>query len=211
MQLIEKKSIYKYLPLHLALLIPIPGRFVYGFTIVLEHIILTLIGTLINSLINKLNLKELKTVIIMLTMISVTIFFRQILVVTYTEIALTLGYLIFLPPISLFLIQIIYSDLEEPLPVRLKTNLIQTAVFSLNSLLFFLFRDIAGFGTFTFYSGNHMFFEKVLFDSDNVGIFSFFATLPGVLVLAAMVLFFSLFIHEKMKIQKRVELQNDLH
>ena len=205
MQMIENNTFYKYLPLHIALLIPIPGRFVFGFTIVIEHLFLTLIGTLINSLINKLNLKELKTVIILITLVSGTIFFRQILVATYTEIALTLGYFIFMPAVSLFLIQIIYNDLEQPLLLRLKTNLIHTTVFSLYSLIFFLFRDIAGFGTFTFYSKNHMFSEKILFKADSVGIFSFFATLPGVLILAAALLITNLFIHEKFKMIKRAE------
>lgn len=207
----EKDIFYKYLPLHLALLIPIPGRFVFGITIVIEHLLLTLVGTLINSLINKLKLKELKTVIILLTMISATIFFRQILVVTYTEIALSLGLLIFLPPVSLFITQIIFSDLEKPLIRRLKTNSIQTAIFSLNTLIFFLFRDIAGYGTFTFFGKNHMFTEKILFDQTSVGIFSFFATLPGVLILAATLLFCNLYFHEKIKILRRMEKQNDLH
>jgi hypothetical protein len=205
MQVIEKNTFFKYLPLHLALLIPIPGRFVFGFTIIIENLILALVGTLINSLIKKLKLKEIRTVIILLTLFSTTIFFRQILVATYTEIALTLGFLIFLPPVSLSLIQIVYSDIEAPLPVRLKENLIQVAVFSFNALILFLFRDIAGYGTFTFYSKNHMFFEKVLFGPDSVGIFSFFATLPGVMILTSAVLFLDLYIHEKIKMVKRVE------
>ena len=205
MKFIEKNTFFKYLPLHLALLIPIPGRFVFGFTIVIENLLLTLVGTLINSLINKLKLRTLRTVILLITLFSTTIFFRQILVVTYTEIALTLGFFIFLPPVSLFLIQILYSDLKASLPIRLKENLIQSSFFSFNALLVFLFRDIAGYGTFTFFSKNHMFFEKVLFKSDSVGIFSFFATLPGAMILTDGILFCDLYIHEKIKIVKRVE------
>ncbi|MCR4580437.1 MAG: hypothetical protein K5681_08825 [Treponema sp.] len=211
MEINEKNTFYKYLPLNLALLIPFPGRFVYGLIIMLEMLLITLTGTLVNALVNKLKLKELKTVIILLTMIATTILFRQILVVTYTEIALTLGYLIYLPPVSLFLIQVIYSDLENPLAKRLKTNIIQTLLFSLNALFLFLFRDLAGFGTFTFFSKNHMIYEKVLFDSDTVGIFSFFATLPGVMIITACLLFLNIFTHEKIKILKRVEKQNDIY
>ena len=196
----EKDIFYKYLPLHLALLIPIPGRFVFGITIVIEHLLLTLVGTLINSLVNKLKLKELKTVIILLTMISATIFFRQILVVTYTEIALSLGLLIFLPPVSLFIIQIIFSDLEKPLIRRLKTNSIQTAIFSLNTLIFFLFRDIAGYGTFTFFGKNHRIFEKVILNPDKVGIFTFFASISGALVLTGLVIYLFMFIRNKARI-----------
>lgn len=197
MRMIERDLFFKYLPLHIVLIIPIPGRFVFGITIVLEHILLTLAGTLINSLVDTLRLKELKTVIIMLAIISASVLFRQILVVTYTEIALTLGYLIFLPAVSLFLIQIVYSDLENPLGVRLRENLIQTAVFSAGTLILFLFRDIAGYGTFTFYSKNHTFSEKILFERKSAGILSFFATLPGILLLVALILFASLRFHEK--------------
>ena len=202
---------YKYLPLHIAILIPIPGRFVFGLTLVIEELLLVLAGTLANSLINQLKLKELKTVILMMILISTTILFRQILVATYTEIALSLGFLIYLQPISLFIMQLIYKDIDQPLLSRLKTNILQALGFSFNALIFFIFRDIAGFGTFTFFSKNHMISEKVLFSSDQVGIFTFFASLPGVLVLSAALLLLNLYFHEKIKMIKRVERQNDLH
>ena len=211
MQLIEKNTLYKYMPLHLALLIPVQGRLVFGLTLVLEQLLLTVTGTLINSLVNKLKLEALRTVIILMTLVSTTILFRQILVLTYTEIALILGYMIFIPPISLFFMQVIYSDMGSPLAARLKANVIQTAVFSLLSLILFLFRDIAGYGTITYFSGNHMFSEKVLFAPHSVGIFSFFATIPGILVLGGALLFLLYFLHEKIKIVKRTEITNDLH
>lgn len=42
----KKRSIYVFLSTSLAMLIPAPGRFVYGFVLVLELLFLMLIGTL---------------------------------------------------------------------------------------------------------------------------------------------------------------------
>ena len=68
------------------------------------------------------------------------------------------------------------------------------------SLIFYLFRDIAGYGTFTFFGKNHRIYEKILFNPDNVGIFTFFATIPGALVLTSLIIYFFLFIRNKFRI-----------
>ena len=56
----KKYSNYLYLLSFLAIVIPTPGRFVFGFTICIELILLTVLGTLFNSLTNLLKIKETK-------------------------------------------------------------------------------------------------------------------------------------------------------
>ncbi len=195
----QKKS-FMYIASFLMLTIPATGRFVYGLTLVIELFFLELLGILINSLVSKLKFNEIRTYFVMFFMIAITILYRQILVLTYTEIALTLGFVLYIPPVSVYLTHTLFTDNEEPLVVRLKANLLSTVVFSLIILGFFLFRDVAGYGTFTFFGRNHRIFEKVLFNPDKIGIFTFFASIPGALILTSLIIYFIMFLRNKVRI-----------
>lgn len=189
-----------YIASFLALTIPTPGRFVLGFTLVMELLILEVLGVLLNSLVSKLKLNEIRTYFVMFFMIAITLLYQQILVLTYTEVALNLGFLLYLPPVSVFLAHTLFTDFEDPLPVRLKSTLLSTLFFSAMILMFFLFRDIAGYGTFTFFGKNHRIFEKVLFNPEKIGIFTFFASISGALVLTGLTIYLALFIRNKTRI-----------
>lgn len=185
----KNKSTYIFISAYLALLIPTPGRFVYGLTLMLELLLLTCVGLLINALINKLKLEKIRTVIFMTTMVSFTVLYRQIFIIWQTELALTLGYLFYLPAVSLFTIGLLYKENDKSMAQRAKYCFTNVSIFCLIGLLLFLFRDIAGYGTFTFFGANHMIYEKVLFVGNDTGIFTFFASIPGALVLAGVFLF----------------------
>lgn len=195
----QKKS-FMYIASFLALTIPTTGRFVYGFTLILELIILEALGVLLNSLVSKLKLNEIRTYFVMFFMIAITILYRQILVITYTEIALVLGFILYFPPVSVFLTHTLFTEYDEPLAEKMNRNLLATLVFSFFILLFFLFRDVAGYGTFTFFGRNHRVFEKIILNPENVGIFTFFASIPGALVLTSLTIYLFLFLRNKMRI-----------
>ena len=195
----QKKS-FMYIASFLALTIPTTGRFVYGFTLILELIILETLGVLLNSLVSKLKLNEIRTYFVMFFMIAITILYRQILVITYTEIALALGFILYFPPVSVFLTHTLFTEYDEPLAEKMNRNLLATLVFSFFILLFFLFRDVAGYGTFTFFGRNHRVFEKIILNPENVGIFTFFASIPGALVLTSLTIYLFLFLRNKMRI-----------
>lgn len=195
----QKKS-FMYIASFLALTIPCTGRFVFGCTLVIELFILEILGILLNSLVTKLKFNEIRTYFVMFFMIAITILYRQILVLTYTEIALSFGFLIYLPTVSVFLTHTLFTDFEEPLADRIKANLLSTLMFSISILFFFLFRDIAGYGTFTFFGRNHRIFEKVLFNPNKIGLFTFFASIPGALVLTGLVIYFVLILKNKVRI-----------
>ena len=133
----QKKS-FMYIASFLALTIPTTGRFVFGLTLVLELFILEIAGVLLNSLVTKLKLNKIRTYFVMFFMIAITILYRQILVITYTEVALILGFLIYFPPVTIFLTYTLFTDYEEPLALRFKNNLTATLIFSLFILVFFL-------------------------------------------------------------------------
>ena len=195
----QKKS-FMYIASFLALTIAPTGRFVFGLTLIIELVLLEILGILINSLVTKLKFEQIRTYFVMFFMIAITVLYRQILVLTYTEVALILGFYLYFPPVSVFLTHTLFTENEGPLEVRLKNNLLQTLVFSVIILSFYLFRDIAGYGTFTFFGKNHRIFEKVLFNPNKVGIFTFFATIPGALVLTGLIIYLFLFLKNKFRI-----------
>lgn len=201
-----KKSIFLYAPIFLAIILPTPGRFVFGFTLFLEMLFLTLVGTLINSLINKLDFQKMRSSIILITVVAATIFFRQLFVIICPEVALTLGFIMYLPPISLFLVGVLFKDTDKPVKTRLINNMILVGIFATLGLLFFLFRDLIGYGTFTFYGSNHQIFEKVIITSDNMAIFSFFASIPGALLLSGIFLYLVILIRKKIHIFRNAEI-----
>ena len=203
----SKNLMYIYITAYLALLIPTPGRFVYGVTLMLELILLILIGALSVSLVYKLKLQKISSLIIMSILISFTILYRSIFAILYSEIALVLGYIFYLPTISIFLLDNIFKNKDEILQVRLKKVIINVSVFSVIGLLFFLFRDIAGYGTFTFYGSRHKIYEKIILDTNKTGIFSFFASIPGALILAGLILFIYILFSRKFNILKNAEQQ----
>ena len=56
----KRRSVYLLIATILAILVPSPGRFVYGITLVLELNLVMLIGTLSVSLVKKMKLEEIK-------------------------------------------------------------------------------------------------------------------------------------------------------
>ena len=206
----KKYSSYLYLLSFLSILIPTPGRFVYGFTICLELVLLTIFGTLFNSLTSKLGLKEVKTFLLMMFLISFTIIFRQFFVIFQTEVALVMSILFYIPPLSLFMIHILSKNEDLPLASRLKSNTIHIFIFCFIGLLFFLVRDVFLFGTFTFYGQNHLVYEKILFQHETAGFFAFLASIPGVLMLFALILVFIKFLKRKFDSYENLEAHNAL-
>ena len=201
----KKRSIYVLIATILTVLVPTPGRFVYGAALVIELNFIMLIGTLINSLVKKIKLEELNTLIILATIISTTILYRQILILICPEVMLTLGFMIYLIPISVFSFGYLFSNQNEPLAVRLKLNMVHILTFSVYVLLYFLLRDLAGYGTFTFFGKGHQIFEKVLISPNNLGFFSILASVPGALILSSILLFIHIFVRNRFEMMGNAE------
>lgn len=196
----KKRSIYVLIATILTVLVPAPGRFVYGVALVIELNFVMLIGTVINSLVKKIKLEELNTLIILLMIIATAILYRQIMILICPEVMLALGVIIYLMPVSVFTFGYIFSNMDQPVTQRLKINMIHVLTFSVYVLLFFLLRDLAGYGTFTFFGKGHQIYEKVLISPDNLGFFSIIASIPGALMLASSLLFIHIFIRNQFDI-----------
>ena len=59
----KKNLMYVYITAYLALLVPTPGRFVYGLTLMLELFLLSIVGVLSVSLVKKLKLQEISSLL----------------------------------------------------------------------------------------------------------------------------------------------------
>lgn len=196
----KSKAFFLYLAAFLVLLIPSPGRFVYGFTLMIELFFLTTLGTLVLILIKKLKLVELKTVLLLFSLIVITVIFRQIFILLYPEVVLNLGFIIYLPAISTFLICFLSERQDFETKQLIIENIIRAVIFFVFGTLFFLFRDVVGYGTITFFGKHHQIVEKVIFNSEQIGIFSFLASVPGALLLSALITFLHLTVRKKFKI-----------
>lgn len=201
----KKDNMFFYLTAYLALLIPAPGRFVYGFTLMSEVFLLSIIGSLSVLLIEKIKFEQLKSIIFILILVSFSILFRQIIVMINSQVALTLGFVIFLPPVSLFILNILFTQKIENFSGQFKHTVFKTLIFTLGGMIIFLIRDIFGYGTFTFFGKNHFIYEKVLFDSNKIGIFSLLASIPGVLIILGIIYFIFIQISKKIEILKNKE------
>lgn len=188
-----RNKTFLYSVTFLAMTIPAQGRFVFGVILVLELFFLELFGTLLKALTTKLKFQDIATYFVMMMMISITIMFRQLLAIFYSEIALSLGLIIYFPTVSSIIFYTIFENEYENLGSALKTNLYKILRFSLPLLLFFFFRDIAGYGTITFFGSNHQMYEKILFNPDRIGVFMFFASIPGAYIITGVFIYLLIF------------------
>lgn len=187
------------------MLVPAPGRFVYGITLVIQLNLLMLIGILANSLTKKLNLETESPVILLGVTVATTILYRQFLVLINPELALTLGFIIFLMPISFFFLGYLFNETEEILSHRLKFTFSHLLTFSIYAILYFLVRDIFGYGTITYFNSSFQIMEKVLIAEDKVSVLSILASIPGSLLFSSIILFIHIVVRNRYNIIKNVE------
>lgn len=198
----KRRSIFVLAASSLAFLIPPPGRFIYGLVLVIELNLILLLGTLAYTISKKIKLESIKSPFIYFIVIATTILFRQILILIQPEIALTLGFVIYFIPISLFIIGYLFSNEDKASSSRIKFNFKHTITFSIFALLFFLVRDIFGYGTITFFGSDFSIVEKLIFSEDSISTFSVIASIPGALILTSIIIATHILLRNKINIIK---------
>lgn len=197
-----RKAISIYMAATCAIVIVAPGRFVCGIVLAVELVCLMLFGLLFKSLFRKMNLEKITQAAMLCFVIFFAIFYKLLLVQIMPVIALQLSFVIFLPPISTFTTVFLLEEKDMALKESLMKNMPVAAGFASYLLVVSLLRDVVGFGTITLPSvGEH--FEAVLFSADKISFGTFFATIPGSLVLNALLLSLYLCIEKKLQIVKK--------
>lgn len=198
---LTKKSIYVFITASLSMLVPSPGRFAFGIVLVLLLNILMLSGTVVRYCVWRLKIGRLSDMFLIGFLIFVTMMYHRLLVFISPAMALQMGFVIYLPTVSSYFIGYIFGTKMQNLVYDIKYNISHALFFSIFALLFFLMRDILGFGTFTYISLSG-FHEIVLFHN-NISAFSFLASIPGALICIAANLVLYIFVMDKIHIQER--------
>lgn len=200
------KQIYNiFTVISFALLIASPGRFAFGLIICAELFFLAICGLIVSALLEKLNLNQFKSILTIITLIFSTILYKQIIMWLFPLIALQLSFVFYLPAISSYMIGMIYKNDSK---IKISENIKIISFFSIFALVFYLIRDILGFGSFTFPTLNGI-FEIILFNSKTLSWSVFFASMPGALFLVTVSILVFVCIQNKFNIIERIGDEND--
>ena len=202
----HKRFVSIYFSASLACMIPFPGRFAYGLILASELFVLVFGATLFRAAIGKLEFVHSGNLFFMVFVIFLTMLFRQILAALLPIAALSAGFALYVPAISAFTAGF-FSENESGESI-LKRNVFYTAIFCAFVLVFFLLRDLVGFGTITYITARGI-AEKVLFDSERAAFASFFAALPGVLLSLSLIAVVHAFAASKSMREKKTEMNRD--
>ena len=193
------------LAISFALLIASPGRFAFGLIICAELFFLAICGLIVSALLEKLNLNQFKSILTIITLIFSTILYKQIIMWLFPLIALQLSFVFYLPAISSYMIGMIYKNDSK---IKFSENIKIISFFSIFALVFYLIRDILGFGSFTFPTLNGI-FELILFNSKTLSWSVFFASMPGALFLVSVSILIFVCIQKRFNIIERIGDEND--
>ena len=204
-----KRNIYSFLTASLALLVPSPGRFAYGITLLFMLNLLMLAGTFFKHLVKSLGLDDLLPVLLAVFLMTISVIFKQVIIITSPLTALTLGFIIYMPAVSSFLIGNLYSQDSDSISKNLQMNMKESIMFSIFALAVFLFRDIFGYGTISLPAASGL-VEIPLIKVKEGGFYPgiFWATIPGALVIIALSLAFYVHVLAKFNLIKEQEESN---
>ena len=138
--------------------------------------------------------------ILSLAIIAFGIFYKQLLAIICPIAALTLGFCVFLPTLASVIIEFFFLNYEHGLKEHLKKNMAKASFMTIFALVFFLIRDIFGYGTFTFPAWKHILVLHLPYNPQSASASVFLATIPGSLTLVAIILFAYIFISKKLQI-----------
>ena len=184
--------LYTYLAVSLSLLIPVSGRFAFGIVILLFFNLSVILTVSTIHGIRKFQFEYLKFSLVAFEIIAFTLLFRQITVILCPIIAMSCGFAFFIVAAVSVMIPMLFTGsstlLKEDLLLQLKSSLL----ISLFCLVFFLFRDIIGFGTVTLPVWQDILVLKIPYLYNHLNMLSFIGTIPSVLLITGILL--SLFI-----------------
>lgn len=200
-----RKAISLYMAATCAIAIVAPGRLVCGLIIAVELQFLMLFGLLFKAFLRKIKLDNLAQPLMLCFAVYFTIMFKQLLTLIMPELALQLSFVLYLPTISTFTTVFLLEETPMTLKESMKKDLPVSFHFEVYIIMVSFLRDVLGYGTLTLPFADSQ-LEYVLFSSERISATSFLATIPGSLVLNALLLSLYLFIEKKGAILKKAGL-----
>lgn len=200
-----KKNLYFiFIAASFALLTASPGRLAYGLPLIIELNILMAAAGAFHSFVRKIDMGSLSDILTVSFIVFLTILYKQILILYSPVIALTLSFCIYIPALSVFLLASVFQGQTNDA----SNNYEPTLWFSAFALLFFLLRDILGYGTISIPVPNGI-KESYLFNSYDTAFLSFFATVPGSLLILLLCMSFLLTVQLKMNAIEKAGLSDE--
>ncbi|MBO5137314.1 MAG: hypothetical protein J6B81_02300 [Spirochaetaceae bacterium] len=198
----NKNLAFLHTAVALAVLIPVPARLAYGLVILLCFNFLMLFSTLISKLLDVLSLNNMRPACLIIALICLTVCFRQLVIFYSPIIGLTLGFVLYLPVIAVLIVGDCLDNFNTSLKDSLRQNMLEALRFSFYGIVFFLLRDILGYGTFTLPIPDgilKLHLPQFLFSTSSV----FWASIPGGIILVGLFLALMTVVKKKNKIINR--------
>lgn len=193
---------YFYIAANLAMFVPVPGRMAYGIILILLFNIQMLFVTLLLHALRHMNLTNLRNTLVAIEIIAFTILYKQLLIIFCPVIALTLGFAIYLPTLSSIAFEFFFLKEFDRLKVHFVEILKMCGIITLNTIVYFLLRDLIGFGTLTLPAWKRMIVFNLPYNLETTSAGVFFATVPGSLCLLSILLVFLAYIRTRFSILK---------
>ncbi|AEE16804.1 hypothetical protein [Treponema brennaborense] len=200
---------FMYIAASLVLLVPVPARFGYGLLLILSLNLLMLSGTVFRKLLDTLRFDQLRPVLLLVFFMAAAVFFRQLLIFYSPVSVLTLGFSLYLPVVAVFLLGDFFADSSVSVSDFLAENMAECGKFSAYALLFFLCREVFGYGSVSFPVPSGIY--RILLPAGNSFVPAvFWASIPGALVASGVLLAVMTLIRKKcMIVHRSAELQEE--
>lgn len=204
----NKYGYYIFTAISFALLVAAPGRFAFGIIICAELFFLLFLGLLFSHITKLFKGEELNSIFTVVGLVFATVLYKQIIMWLFPLMALQMSFVFYLPAVTSYMIRVVYGNINSNTKISLIDNAKIIGFFSIFALIFYLIRDIFGYGTFTLPSSNGL-IEKTIFSPDSFSWTTYIASIPGALVLVSFSILFVIFVQNKFKIIERAGGKND--
>lgn len=183
----NRNTVFMYIAVSLVMLVPVPGRLYYGVPVIIVLNLLMVLTTLFSKFMDYMKLYSLKPICILLMLVGITIFARQLLILYSPMTALTMGFILYMPAVAVLMLGRFFDNRGMHFKMALTGNMKESGFFSIYAFVFFLLRDIVGYGTISFPIPSGI-FKLELPTLSYFSPFTFWASIPGALVLSGLLL-----------------------
>ena len=203
----KKNYFYIYIVAALTIILPLPPYFAYGITAVIQIYLLACAGLLTKILLERLDMKKQVPVVVLIILTMFTIFYKQLFILYSPVMALTAGFSIYLICFSSYVLGNILDSVGLSPWMHFFKTFGRITLFSLFTLVFFIFRDIIAFGAISLPSTNGIKYIN-LFNVKYDG--HFFVSIPGTLILLGLIFGIFAFVNRKLMIVQRSYKYDDI-
>ena len=182
-----KKALFFFTASCLSLFVPVPPRFGYGVVLVLCASFIVFAVIMLKAFIDRIGIEKYKNFLFMTGILALILFLYALIEFLSPLTAFTLGFIVYIIPVSLFMNKLVLPDEGQPLEQALKQGLKSCGILSMLGLLFFALRELFAFGTLSLPVRSGL---RIFGIFKGFGFFPvfFWATIPGALILLAFLL-----------------------